>query len=251
MKYLILVSITLFILGCSDAPNISNTKQIKFEQFFLFIDKSASVNFSDPAIINKINQKLDDIWVVESNKRFNISVYYLHGNTNNSSIVFNQNIPELKPKGDEESHLEFALRTKKWKKTTNTILSDCKNKIIGCLNLQNTSKTKNYTDIFSSLELIANKRQSGSTTQVLFLSDMKHDSKNQLFTKSVNIKNYKTDAKTDFNKIQSNYDNSKNLKGIHFFAITPVEASSTNTDGLIMKYWASIFSLLGSQFDYY
>lgn len=250
MKYLILLSITLCAFGCNATP-IGSSSQIKLEQFFIFIDKSASVNFSDAAIKNKINQKLDEIWVVEPNKSFNISVYYLHGNTNNSSIVFNQSIPGLKPKGDEESHLEFVLRTKKWKKTTNTILSDCKNKIIGCLDFQNTSRTKNYTDIFSSLELIANKRQKGSATHVLFLSDMKHDSKTQLFTKSVNIKNYKTDAKNDFNKIQSNYDNSNNLKGIQFFAITPVEASSTNTDVLIMKYWTSIFSLLGSQFDYF
>ena len=247
-NYLFLIP-SAFILSCSSSGDKYQEVEEPKTCSMIFIDKSVSVNISKKFINEKytqiINQLIDENVKAKGDK---IEVYFIHENTAKSKAA---DMTCRSEKGDiqgasstdsEAIATEFNMSVEKER-------SFFKKIVFAQLAAQNTSSSKNNTDIQAALPLIDKVASKGFNVKAYFLSDM--------------VESMKADNRRDFH-VNPPVDDAaavgwaredalgmkaslSNLSMAQIFIAKPFEptASRKKNNPAISTYWQRLFMELG------
>lgn len=246
--YFVVIPVSL-LMGCSDAGEKYQEVEQQQTCSMIFIDKSVSVNANKKFVNEKytkiINQLINENVKVKGDK---LQVYFVHENTGKgkaADMVCRTEKAELvgaSPTDSEASATEFSMSLEKEKTTFKKI-------VFAQLASQNTSPSKNSTDLWAALPLIDKEVGKGYTVKVYFLSDM---------VESMNGKNRRDFhssppvddaaavgwAREDAIAMKSNLTN---IGLAQIFIAKPFEptASRKKNNPAISAYWQRLFMELG------
>jgi hypothetical protein len=163
---------TVFILSCSDSGDKYQEVEEPKTCSMIFIDKSVSVNVNKKFINEKytkiINQLVDENVKTKGDK---IEVYFIHENTAKGKAT---EVTSRTEKGDLQgaSSTDSEAISTEYNMSMEKERSVFKKIIFAQLAAQNTSASKNNTDILAALPLIDKVAAKGFNVKVYFLSDM-------------------------------------------------------------------------------
>ncbi len=171
-QYLFFIPTTAMILSCSDAGKKYEEVEESRTCSMIFIDKSVSVNINKKFINEKytkvINQLIDENVKAKGDK---LEVYFVHENTGKgkaAEVVCRTekgNISGASSTDSEAITTEYSMSLDKERSIFKKI-------VFAQLASQNTSTSKNNTDLLASLPLIDKEIAKGYAVKVYFLSDM-------------------------------------------------------------------------------
>jgi hypothetical protein len=247
--YLLFVSSSL-ALSCSDASKkYEKTQEEAKTCSMIFIDKSVSVNVNKKFINEKytkiINQLVDENVKSKGDK---IEVYFIHENTSKAKVtevIARTEMGDLEGASSTDSEAistEFNLSIEKERSIFKKIVSTK-------LETQNTSSSKNSTDIQAALPLIDKAVAKGFTVKAYFLSDMVESMKGK------NRRDFHSNppvddaaavgwAREDAAAIKANLPN---ISLAQIFIAKPFEATASRKQNnpAISTYWERLFLELG------
>lgn len=238
------------LFSCSSpATKYENATTSTHTCSMIFIDKSVSVNVNKKFINEKYTRIIDQL--IDENikaKGDKIEVYYIHENTGQAKVS------ELMARTEMED-LEGASATDAEAKQTEFNIDLNKEKAVfkkivsSQLTAQNTSSSKNSTDILAALPLIDNAIGKGFQVKAYFLSDMVESmttANRRDFHKSPPVDDAAAVgwAREDAAKLQSTLPNINMAK---IFIAKPFEptASRKLNNPAISAYWQRLFKELG------
>ena len=171
-QYLFFIPTTALLLSCSDAgKKYEEVEQTKICSM-IFIDKSVSVNINKKFINEKytkvINQLIDENVKAKGDK---LAVYFVHENTGKgkaAEVVCRTekgNTSGASSTDSEAISTEYTMSLDKERSIFKKI-------VFAQLSSQNTSASKNNTDLLAALPLIDKEIAKGYNVKVYFLSDM-------------------------------------------------------------------------------
>lgn len=170
LYYLLLIVIGF--LSCSSKDKYENSKVEPNTCSMIFIDKSVSVNVNKAFVNEKytkvINQLIDDNVKAKGDK---IEVYFVHENTAKgkaTEMVCRSEMEQIEGASTTDSE---AIATE-FNRSLQRERSIYKKMVLTQLSTQNTSSSKNSTDITAALPLIDQQIAKGYNVKAYFLSDM-------------------------------------------------------------------------------
>ena len=248
-QYLIFIPTTALILSCSDAGKKYEEIEKAKTCSMIFIDKSVSVNINKKFISEKytkvLNQLIDENVKAKGDK---LAVYFVHENTGKGKAV---ELVCRTEKGDlaGASSTDSEAITTEYGMSLDKERSIFKKIVLAQLASQNTSSSKNSTDLLAALPLIDKEIAKGYNVKVYFLSDM---------VESMNAPN-----RRDFH-INPPFDDAAavgwaredavglksilpNIGSVQIFIAKPFEptASRKKNNPAISTYWQRLFMELG------
>ena len=248
-QYLIFIPTTALILSCSDAGKKYEEIEKAKTCSMIFIDKSVSVNINKKFISEKytkvLNQLIDENIKAKGDK---LAVYFVHENTGKGKAV---ELVCRTEKGDlaGASSTDSEAITTEYGMSLDKERSIFKKIVLAQLASQNTSSSKNSTDLLAALPLIDKEIAKGYNVKVYFLSDM---------VESMNAPN-----RRDFH-INPPFDDAAavgwaredavglksilpNIGSVQIFIAKPFEptASRKKNNPAISTYWQRLFMELG------
>jgi hypothetical protein len=170
--YLFLIPASSLVLSCSDAGKKYEDVEEAKTCSMIFIDKSVSVNVNKKFVNEKytkvINQLIDENVKGKGDK---IEVYFVHENTAKGKAI---EVTSRTEKGDAEgaSSTDSEAISTEYNMSMDKERSVFKKIVFAQLASQNTSSSKNSTDILAALPLIDKAIAKGYTVKAYFLSDM-------------------------------------------------------------------------------
>ena len=171
-QYLFFIPTTALILSCSNAGKKYEEVEEARTCSMIFIDKSVSVNINKKFINEKytkvINQLIDENVKAKGDK---IEVYFVHENTGQgkaTEVVCRTEKGDLVGASSTDSE---AIKTE-YNLLLDKERSIFKRIVFAQLASQNTSSSKNSTDLLAALPLIDKEIAKGYNMKVYFLSDM-------------------------------------------------------------------------------
>jgi len=171
-QYLFFIPTTALILSCSDAGKKYEAIEEAKTCSMIFIDKSVSVNINKKFINEKytkvINQLIDENIKKKDDK---LVVYFVHENTGKGKAV---EVVCRTEKGDlaRASSTDSEAIITEYGISLDKERSIFKKIVFAQLASQNTSSSKNSTDLLAALPLIDRGISKGYNVKVYFLSDM-------------------------------------------------------------------------------
>lgn len=248
-QYLIFIPTTALILSCSDAGKKYEEIEKAKTCSMIFIDKSVSVNINKKFISEKytkvLNQLIDENIKAKGDK---LAVYFVHENTGKGKAV---ELVCRTEKGDlaGASSTDSEAITTEYGMSLDKERSIFKKIVLAQLASQNTSSSKNSTDLLAALPLIDKEIAKGYNVKVYFLSDM---------VESMNAPN-----RRDFH-INPPFDDAAavgwaredavglksilpNIGSVQIFIAKPFEPTSSRkkNNPAISTYWQRLFMELG------
>jgi hypothetical protein len=247
-NYLFLIP-SAFILSCSSSGDKYQEVEEPKTCSMIFIDKSVSVNVSKKFINEKytkiINQLVDDNVRQKGDK---VEVYFIHENTAKGKAT---DLTSRTEKGETQgaSSTDSEAIATEYNMSLEKERSVFKKVIFAQLAAQNTSSSKNNTDIWAALPLIDKAASKGFTVKVYFLSDMVES------MKAENRRDFHTNppvddaaavgwAREDALGMKSSLSN---LSMAQIFIAKPFEptASRKKNNPAVSAYWQRLFLELG------
>jgi hypothetical protein len=247
-NYLFLIP-SAFILSCSSSGDKYQEVDEPKNCSMIFIDKSVSVNVSKKFINEKytkiINQLIDENVKAKGDK---IEVYFIHENTAKGKAT---DLTCRTEKGEMQgaSSTDSEAISTEYNMSLEKERSVFKKIVFSQLAAQNTSSSKNNTDILASLPLIDKVAAKGFNVKVYFLSDM--------------VESMRADNRRDFH-VNPPVDDAAavgwaredavgmkgqlpNLSMAQIFIAKPFEptASRKKNNPAISAYWQRLFMELG------
>lgn len=250
IKYFLFVIASTLLFCCSSpATKYENAVDESKTCSMIFIDKSVSVNPSKQFIYEKytkiINELIDENINVKGDK---IEVFFIHENTAKAKVAelvarSEMEIAEGTSTTDAEAQkTAFAMEIGKER-------SIFKKVVITHLTSQNTSTSKNNTDIQAALPLIDHEIGKGFKVKAYFLSDMVESmsgTNRRDFHKTPPVDDASAVgwAREDAARLQSVLPN---ISMAQIFIAKPFEptASRKLNNPAISTYWQRLFSELG------
>lgn len=248
MKKISLLLIFTAFLSCSEKKEVvtdagPNTSSL------IFIDKSVSVNVNKSFVNQKYTKVINDLIEQNINKKGDkVVVYFIHENTAQAKVC------ELVSRSEKESE-ESANATDSEAIKTSFDLSlqrernIFKKQVMNQLESQNTSASKNSTDILGSLPVINKEVAKGYVTKAYFLSDMVESMKGK------NKRDFHTNPpEDDASAVGWAREDAVSLKpklrsisSAEIFIVKPFEptASSRLNNPAVSTYWERLFRELG------
>jgi hypothetical protein len=250
IKYYFVMIPAALILSCT--PDTGNKYQEVDEQktcSMIFIDKSVSVNVNKKFVNQKytqvINQLIDENVKSKGDK---IAVYFVHENTGKgkaAELVCRSEREDLSGASSTDSEAistEYNMSLDKEK-------SIFKKVVFSQLAAQNTSSSKDNTDLWATLPLIDKTVAKGFNVKVYFLSDMVESMKTK------NRRDFHTNPPVDDaaavgwarEDVLGMKPNLPNIGLAQIFVAKPFEptASRKNNNPAISAYWQRLFMELG------
>lgn len=170
LYYLLLMVIGF--LSCSSKDKYENSKVEPNTCSMIFIDKSVSVNVNKAFVNEKytkvINQLIDDNVKAKGDK---IEVYFVHENTAKGKATEMECRSEMEQIEGASTTDSEAIATE-FNRSLQRERSIYKKMVLTQLSTQNTSSSKNSTDITAALPLIDQQIAKGYNVKAYFLSDM-------------------------------------------------------------------------------
>ena len=170
-RYFFLIP-SAFVLSCSNSGDKYQEVEEPKTCSMIFIDKSVSVNISKKFINEKytkiINQLIDENIKMRGDK---IEVYFIHENTAKGKATEMTCRTEKGETQGASSTDSEAIATE-YTMSLEKERSVFKKVVFAQLAAQNTSSSKNETDILAALPLIDKVASKGFNVKVYFLSDM-------------------------------------------------------------------------------
>ena len=248
-QYLFFIPTTALILSCSDAGKKYEEVEEAKTCSMIFIDKSVSVNINKKFINEKytkvINQLIDENIKAKGDK---LEVYFVHENTGKgkaTELVCRTEKGDLTGASSTDSEAiatEYGMSLDKERSIFKKI-------IFAQLASQNTSSSKNSTDLLASLPLIDKEISKGYSVKVYFLSDMVES------MTAPNRRDFHTNppiddaaavgwAREDVVGLKSTLPN---MSSAQIFIAKPFEptASRKKNNPAISAYWQRLFMELG------
>jgi hypothetical protein len=238
-----------FVLSCSSSGDKYQEVDEPKNCSMIFIDKSVSVNVSKKFINEKytkiINQLIDENVKVKGDK---IEVYFIHENTAKGKAA---DMTCRTEKGETQgaSSTDSEAIATEFNMSVDKERSVFKKIVFAQLAAQNTSSSKNNTDIQAALPLIDKVASKGFNVKVYFLSDM--------------VESMKADNRRDFH-VNPPVDDAAavgwaredavgmkgaltNLSMAQIYIAKPFEptASRKKNNPAISAYWQRLFLELG------
>jgi hypothetical protein len=248
-RFFLLIPISGFVLGCSDASKKYQEVEEAKTCSMIFIDKSVSVNVNKKFINEKytkvLNQLIDENIKVKGDK---LEVYFIHENTAKgkaAEIVCKterENLEGASSTDSEAINNEYTMSLDKERSIFKKI-------VFAQLASQNTSSSKNNTDIWAALPLIDKAVAKGYRVKAYFLSDMVES------MRADNRRDFHTNPPVDdaaaVGWAREDADGMKasmtNIGLAEIFIAKPFEptASRKKNNPAISTYWQRLFMELG------
>jgi len=249
IKFCFVLIPAYLVLGCVDPAKKYQEVEEQKTCSMIFIDKSVSVNVNKTFVKEKytkvLNQLIDENVKVSGDR---LEVYFVHENTGKgkaAEMVCRTEKGELTGASSTDSE---AISTE-YNMSLNKERSFFKKIILGQLATQNTSSSKNNTDLWAGLPLIDKAVAKGFHVKVYFLSDM---------VESMQMKNRRDFhsnppvddaaavgwAREDVLRLKSDLPN---IGLAQIFIVKPFEptASRKKNNPAISTYWQRFFMELG------
>ncbi|MES2520449.1 MAG: hypothetical protein V4585_20185 [Bacteroidota bacterium] len=247
--YLLFIPTSAILLGCSDAGKKYEEVEEAKTCSMIFIDKSVSVNVNKKFVNEKytqvINQLIDENVKGKGDK---IEVYFVHENTAKGKAVEVVSRTEKGESAGASSTDSEAISTE-YAMSMDKERSIFKKIVFAQLASQNTSSSKNNTDILAALPLIDKAVSKGYNVKVYFLSDMVESMKGD------NRRDFHTNPPVDdaaaVGWAREDADDLKvklpNIGAAQIFIAKPFEptASRKKNNPAISAYWQRLFMELG------
>jgi hypothetical protein len=249
LKYYFVIIPSTLILSCSDAGKKYQEVDEAKTCSMIFIDKSVSVNVNKKFVNEKytkvINQLIDENVKGRGDK---LEVYFVHENTGKgkaADVVCKTEKGNLEGASSTDSEAistEYGMSLEKEKSIFKKI-------VFAQLASQNTSSSKDNTDLWAALPLIDKVAAKGYNVKVYFLSDMVES------MKAPNRRDFHVNPPVDdaaaVGWAREDVVNMKpNLTSIglaQIFIVKPFEptASRKKNNPAISAYWQRLFMELG------
>lgn len=249
LKYYFTVIPASLILGCSDAGKKYQEVEEQRICSMIFIDKSVSVNVNKKFINEKytkvINQLIDENVKEKGDK---LEVYFVHENTGKgkaADVVCRTEKGELAGASSTDSEAistEHSMFLDKEKSIFKKI-------VLAQLSSQNTSSSRDNTDLWAALPLIDKTIAKGYNVKVYFLSDMVES------MKAPNRRDFHSNPPVDDaaavgwarEDVLNMKPNLSNIGLAQIFIVKPFEptASRKKNNPAISAYWQRLFMELG------
>ena len=249
LKYYFIIIPASLLLSCSDTGKKYQETEEQKNCSMIFIDKSVSVNVNKKFVNEKytrvINELIDENIKAKGDK---LEVYFIHENTGKgkaADVVCRTERGDLSGASSTDSEAistEYAMSLEKEKSIFKKI-------VFAQLASQNTSLSKNSTDLWAALPLIDKTIAKGYNVKVYFLSDM--------------VESMKTENRRDFHSnppvddaaavgwaredVVNMKSNLPNIGLAQIFIVKPFEptASRKKNNPAISAYWQRLFMELG------
>jgi hypothetical protein len=240
---------SVFILSCSNSGDKYQEVEEPKTCSMIFIDKSVSVNVNKKFVNEKytkiINQLIDENVKQKGDK---IEVYFIHENTAKGKAT---DLTSRTEKGDTQgaSSTDSEAIATEYNMSMEKERSVFKKIVFSQLAAQNTSTSKNNTDILAALPLIDKAAAKGFTVKVYFLSDMVES------MKAPNRRDFHVNppvddaaavgwAREDAANLKANLPN---ITMSQIFIAKPFEptASRKKNNPAVSAYWQRLFLELG------
>lgn len=249
LKYYFIIIPASIILSCTDAGKKYQEVEEQKTCSMIFIDKSVSVNINRKFVNEKytkiINQLIDDNVKAKGDK---LEVYFVHENTGKgkaADVVCRTERGETAGASSTDSEAistEYSMSLEKEKSIFKKI-------VFAQLASQNTSSSKDNTDLWAALPLIDKIITKGYNVKVYFLSDMVES------MKAPNRRDFHSNPPIDDAAAvgwarEDVIDMKPNLTNIglaQIFIAKPFEptASRKKNNPAISAYWQRLFMELG------
>jgi len=225
----------------------------------IFIDKSESVKYTGDILV-QAKSEMEELIVQRFYKgNDGLKVYFIHGYTSASKASQSFKVSPLKCVANLPS-LKKQLCVSNYQKLLNSFRRSVLDSLVKTLQLEASTQTKNYTDIFGAIETACNQRKlmirantNGKINpdlHVYIFSDMIQTS-NFINLKNIGqltLSNVVLRADKDLKLVRTNYLNVDRtyLQGIIVYVRTPDVGISTPANMKNLKhYWETILDKLG------
>jgi hypothetical protein len=245
-KFFFALLICLNLVSCGFFDDTSGSaKKLNTTHSFIFIDKTASVNLSDPFVNSKYTAALNEL--VANNIRQTgdqIDVYYIHENTAKSRcLVLKSNTERPDPSGLNATDLEAAQSNYDLdlKREHARMLAAIQQK----MQEKNQGASNTETNINASIPVLAKALELGDEVKAYYFSDMVESVK---AGRDFHIKPPKNRAETtEWAKKDAEIYKEFNLSGIEVHWILPFLPTSTKKENNpeVGEYWKAFFTNLG------
>jgi len=249
IKYYFVMIPASLILGCTDTGKKYQEVEEQRTCSMIFIDKSVSVNVNKKFVNEKytkvLNQLIDENIKAKGDK---LEVYFVHENTGKgkaAEVVCRSEKGELVGASSTDSE---AISTE-YNMSLDKERSIFKKIVFAQLASQNTSSSKNNTDLWAALPLIDKAVAKGFNVKVYFLSDMVES------MKATNRRDFHSNPPVDDaaavgwarEDVLGMKPNLPNIGLAQIFIAKPFEptASRKKNNPAISAYWQRLFMELG------
>jgi hypothetical protein len=246
MKKSIIIIVAILCFGCSDKAK--EATKVHLPSFSLvFIDKTQSIDLSNQYIATKYQNEINGLIAQNiSGEGDRLEVYYIHENTAKARCLSMTCRSAL---GDIEGKNATDIQAQKlaFELSINREKAIFQKQVISKLMQQNGSASNTFTDVLSSLTVIAKAAETSQNLKVYYFSDM--------------IESMKGAGKRDFQAnppkddaeaiawAKKDAENYKNLVlgSPEITIISPFDpmASSKVNNPHVSTYWKTIFEELG------
>ncbi|NTS42751.1 hypothetical protein HRG84_17765 [Flavisolibacter sp. BT320] len=252
MRTTFLLSLFVFLLLFSSCGNGNTQDQVASNSglssgvsaapmdIYIFIDKSESVTFQEPSIIDKATKSFTQAINMAKSGGDRVSLFYLHGNTGGASAYHSFVLPPFKyPPGAN------TLQKKQYKDSYNKSVIQQKAKAFTefkqGIQVGNSQITKGATDIIGALEIVSKNTEAARQKYLLIFTDG-IQTLNSLFVDPKDIPSAQNAAAANLKKIPARYSIQKqNLSGTKADMVLPFDALSTKHNKYLDLYWQQVF----------
>ncbi len=168
---LLVAQCLLFLVGCNSEKDKKTTADTP-TYTLIFMDKTRSVNVNEAFVAQKYQQILNDIVAQNiKQKGDKVEVYFIHENTSKAKAL------SLTCRTEIDDTQAMNATDREGAQTTFDLMLDRERMIFGRqitskLAIQNLSSSRQNTDIWGSLPVIAKAAETGIEVKVYYLSDM-------------------------------------------------------------------------------
>jgi hypothetical protein len=245
--------IYLFVIGSLVACNGSNSGEQNGQDpptcTMIFMDKSVSVNVNKKFVIEKYTKVINDLVEQNVNKKGDkVDVFFIHENTGQGKALEITSQTEMGDHSSTNATDSEAIKTE-YDLSIQKERAIFKQQILKQLTAQNTSTSKNNTDIWATLPIIDKKVAQGFKVKVYYLSDMV-ESMRAPNRRDFHINPPDDDAaavgwaREDVLKFKNDLINIRNAQ---IFIVKPFEPTATTRQNSpsVAIYWQRLFMELG------
>lgn len=230
--YLILLASLLF------CPIVETQAQAQ-KKVIVFIDKSASVTFSDPALAKKSKNGCISAVSWTSSGGDQLLGYYLHAGAGSSSLFLNDTIRKIKP---GMTPLEEAIAKKKMNKIIDEFRRKQYHLLLDEVQSGTSNKVSSQSPILKSLEIASTQFQANTKRKIIYFSDMVECSSIRKMLNPKSKAEAETQAREDAQIIVKKYAiNRTALNGSLAEVYLPQAPMGKPLNEYVPYYWTELF----------